>query len=159
MRGDGLTLHHGGSRWVLRTISSPKSSRAPAQLPGGGGVTVLGVPRAVGCGQWAQWDRLRLGISEVFCALNDCVVLWCHREGSRASLSSVCDPQGSVAVRDQRGPGGLSSGMRDGVCGWQRGCSTRSPAHGSISLHYAGWMAAVIHNFIATIYLYYFVFK
>ena len=86
-RGDGLTLHHGVSGWVLGTISSPKSSRALAQLPREWGGTIPGgVPELRGCGTegcrqwawaWVSWAGLGLGmgILEVFSSLNGSVVL------------------------------------------------------------------------------------
>ena len=76
------------SGWMLRTISAPKEqccSGTAAQ--GGGGVTVTGgVPEpwgrgTEGCGQWAWWDGLGLGlgISKVFSNLNNARILQSSR--------------------------------------------------------------------------------
>ena len=60
-----IMRQHGGSGWVLGTISSPKSSQAVAQLPMEWGVTI---PEGV-------WARIGLGgVSEVFSNLGDSMV-------------------------------------------------------------------------------------
>lgn len=144
MRGGGLTLHRRGSHWVLRTISSPQRSRALAQRPGGGGSPYWGCPElwgcgAGGCGQWAQWDGLELGISEVFSALNDCVVLWCHR-GTAGRPSALCVTHSEGWQPGTAGSGWAQQWDEGWGCSWRWGCSTRSPGHGSISLHYTEWL-------------------
>ena len=72
------------SGWILGKYSSPKEqccSGTAAQ--GGGGVTIPGgVPQlwgcgTEGCGQWARWGGLGLGLVslEIFSNLNGSVIL------------------------------------------------------------------------------------
>lgn len=58
-RGNGPTLHQGGSGWILRKVSSQEEQCCSSTgSAGGGGVTVSGgVPEPQGCGteEWGQW--------------------------------------------------------------------------------------------------------
>ena len=78
---DGLKLLQKRVRLDVRKDFFSKSSAALAQLPSIWGFAVpASVPEwwrcgTEGCGQWAQWGGLRLGIMKVFSSWNDCMDL------------------------------------------------------------------------------------